>query len=49
MIEEFKTLAQQIIGGKEIMTKRPEGMDFQIYKQLIKSQNKTLKKILHGR
>lgn len=40
------TQAQELLKDKEMLTSRPEGMDYESYKVLLKIQNKLLKRAL---
>jgi hypothetical protein len=40
------TLLQELLKDKEILVSRPEGMDYESYKLLLKMQNKIIKKAL---
>ena len=40
------TAAQELLKDKELLTSRPEGMDFEAYKVLLNMQNKLIKKAL---
>lgn len=40
------TAAQELLKDKEMLTSRPEGMDYESYKILLKIQNKMLKRAL---
>lgn len=44
--QPFITEAQELLKDKEILTSRPEGMDFESYKLLLKMQNKLIKKAI---
>lgn len=40
------TAAQELLKDKEMLVSRPEGMDYESYKILLKIQNKMLKRAL---
>src|SRR5690606_15269491 len=43
----FKTLAQEIFGGREMINERPEGMSKEEYRILRKIQSTVLKQLFH--
>ena len=44
-MESSETPAQLIFKNKELLTSRPEGMEFPVYRELLAIQNHVIKKL----